>query len=56
MFKEESKQIQDLVVQCYDQDKTKKNVRIEPIKRKVEETKKETLVKIDILWMLHRKL
>ena len=41
MFKEEPKPIQDLVVQCFNQDKIKKNVRIEPIKRKVEETKKE---------------
>ena len=40
MFKEEPKPIQDLVVQCFDQDKKKKNVRIETIKRKVEETKK----------------
>ena len=29
------------MVQCFDQDKKKKNVRIEPIKRKVEETKQE---------------
>ena len=40
-FKEEPKPIQDLVIQCFNQDKIKKNVRIEPIKRKVEETKKE---------------
>ena len=40
-FKEEPKPMQDLVVQCFDQDKKKKNVRVEPIKRKVEETKKE---------------
>ena len=30
-FKEEPKPIQDLVVQCFNQDKIKKNVRIEPI-------------------------
>ena len=41
MFKEEPKPIQDLVVQCFNQDKKKKNVRIEPIKRKVEGTKQE---------------
>ena len=29
------------MVRCFDQDKKKKNVRIEPIKRKVEETKQE---------------
>ena len=40
-FKEELKPIQDLIIQCFNQDKTKKNVKIEPIKRKVEETKKE---------------
>ena len=40
-FKEEPKSIQDLVVQCFNQDKKKKNVRIEPIKRKVEGTKQE---------------
>ena len=40
-IKEEPKPIQDLVAQCFDQDKKKMNVRIEPIKRKVEETKKE---------------
>ena len=40
-FKEELKPIQNLVIQCFNQDKTKMNVKIEPIKRKVEETKKE---------------
>ena len=40
-FKEEPKPIQDLVIQSFNQDKIKKNVRIEPIKRRVEETKKE---------------
>ena len=56
MFKEEPKPIQDLVVQCFNQDKEKKNVRIELMKRKVEGTKQKTLVKIDILGILHRKL
>ena len=36
-FKEEPKPVQDLVIQCFNQDKIKKNVKIE----KVEETKKE---------------
>ena len=40
-FKEELKPTQDLVRQCFNQDKTRKNVKIEPIKRKVEETKEE---------------
>ena len=40
-FKEELKPIQDLIIQCFNQDKTKKNVKIEPIKRKLEETKEE---------------
>ena len=41
MFKEEPKPIQDLIIQFFNQDKTKKNLKIEPIKRKVEQTKKE---------------
>ena len=40
-LKEELKPIQGLIIQCFNQDKTKKNVKLEPIKRKVEETKKE---------------
>ena len=40
-FKEELKPTQDLIIHCFNQDKTKKNVKIESIKRKVEETKKE---------------
>ena len=30
-----------MIIQCFNQDKTKKNVKIEPIKRKVGETKEE---------------
>ena len=40
-IKEELKQTQDLIIQCFNQDKTKKNIKIEPIKRKVEEAKEE---------------
>ena len=40
-FKEEPKPVQDVVIQCFNQNKIKKNVKIEPIKRMVEETKKE---------------
>ena len=40
-FKEELEPIQDLMIQCFNQDKTKKNVKIEHIKRKLEETKGE---------------
>ena len=40
-FKEELKPNQDLIIQYFNQEKTKKNVKIEPIKRKVEETKEE---------------
>ena len=54
-FKEELKQTKDLMGHWFNWDKPKKNVKIEPFKRKVEKQRKKSLRKINILGILHKR-
>ena len=54
-FKEDSKQDKGLTRNRFNWDKPDKDVKVEPLKRKVENVTEQNPQKIDILGLLHRK-